>query len=283
MASISTATMSASCAPPHAVVTMARSSRRRGAKMPGVSMNTSCAWPSIAMPRSSVRVVCTLGVTIATLLPTSALISVDLPALGAPISAMKPQRVSAGLLGVHGLLIHRHDPSARLRARAWRPRRPARPRASSGRPLRPARVFGNADRDAELRIVVRPGALDLRIGRRRQAARLRPFLQDGLWIAQRPHRRPHPLAPQPFDQLGGFADSRRREHRADQRLAHVGEDRGATAGRRRWPPKRRAEAPRRDRSRAPRPHRSRAAPDRPAAATARPRRPWERRETACRR
>ena len=95
MASISTATMSASCAPPQAVVTMARSSRRRGEKIPGVSMNTSCAWPSIAMPRNSARVVCTLGVTIATLLPTSALISVDLPALGAPISAMKPQRVSS--------------------------------------------------------------------------------------------------------------------------------------------------------------------------------------------
>src|SRR5881394_2422617 len=47
----------------------------------------------MAMPRNSARVVCTLGVTIATLLPTSALVSVDLPALGAPISAMKPQRV----------------------------------------------------------------------------------------------------------------------------------------------------------------------------------------------
>ena len=95
LASISTATTSASCAPVQAVVTMARSSLRRGAKMPGVSMNTSWAGPSIAMPRSSVRVVCTLGVTMATLLPTSALMSVDLPALGAPISAMKPQRVSA--------------------------------------------------------------------------------------------------------------------------------------------------------------------------------------------
>src|SRR3954465_2376701 len=72
---------------------MARSSRRFGAKIPGVSMKMSCACPSIAMPRTSVRVVCTLGETIATLLPTSALVSVDLPALGAPIRATKPQRV----------------------------------------------------------------------------------------------------------------------------------------------------------------------------------------------
>ena len=71
---------------------MARSSRRRGAKMPGVSTKMSCAAPSMAMPRTSVRVVCTLGVTIETLVPTSALISVDLPAFGAPISATKPQR-----------------------------------------------------------------------------------------------------------------------------------------------------------------------------------------------
>src|SRR5262249_62351365 len=41
------------------------------------------------------RVVCTLCDTIATLVPTSALISVDLPTLGAPISAINPQRVGA--------------------------------------------------------------------------------------------------------------------------------------------------------------------------------------------
>ena len=48
----------------------------------------------MAMPRTSMRVVCTLCETIETLEPTSALIRVDLPALGAPISATKPQRVS---------------------------------------------------------------------------------------------------------------------------------------------------------------------------------------------
>ena len=92
--------MSASCAPPQARATMARSSRRRGAKMPGVSTKTICAAPSMAMPRISVRVVCTLGVTMETLVPTSALTSVDLPAFGAPMSATKPQRAfgcAAGL------------------------------------------------------------------------------------------------------------------------------------------------------------------------------------------
>ena len=46
----------------------------------------------MAMPRSGMRVVCTLWLTIATLAPTSALTSVDLPALGAPMTATKPQR-----------------------------------------------------------------------------------------------------------------------------------------------------------------------------------------------
>ena len=52
-----------------------------------------------AMPRTSVRVVCTFGVTIETLVPTSALSSVDLPAFGAPISATKPQCVVGSVLG----------------------------------------------------------------------------------------------------------------------------------------------------------------------------------------
>ena len=45
------------------------------------------------MPRMMARVVCTLCVTIDTLVPTSWLTSVDLPALGAPISATKPECV----------------------------------------------------------------------------------------------------------------------------------------------------------------------------------------------
>src|SRR5262245_44023260 len=51
-----------------------------------------CALPSIAMPSSRVRVVCGLGVTIASLRPTKPLSRVDLPAFGAPISATWPHR-----------------------------------------------------------------------------------------------------------------------------------------------------------------------------------------------
>ena len=94
LASSSTQTRSASCAPLQAVDTMARSSRRFGEKMPGVSTRMICALSSITMPRISARVVCTLRETMVTLEPTSALTSVDLPTLGAPISATKPQRVS---------------------------------------------------------------------------------------------------------------------------------------------------------------------------------------------
>ena len=52
----------------------------------------------MAMPRTGMRVVCTLGVTMATLEPTSALISVDLPALGAPMMAQKPQACGHGCI-----------------------------------------------------------------------------------------------------------------------------------------------------------------------------------------
>src|SRR5712672_2820598 len=93
-ASSSTQTRSASCAPLQAVDTMARSSRRLGRKMPGVSTRMIWALLSITMPRIKARVVCTLRETIVTLEPTSALTSVDLPTLGAPISATKPQRVA---------------------------------------------------------------------------------------------------------------------------------------------------------------------------------------------
>ena len=93
-------TASASPAPPQAEVTIARSSRRFGAKMPGVSTKTICAAPSMAMPRTTVRVVWTLRDTIETFDPTSAFKSVDLPAFGAPMRAAKPQRVSgAGVSG----------------------------------------------------------------------------------------------------------------------------------------------------------------------------------------
>ena len=76
-------------APAQAAETIARSRRRPGlgAKMPGVSTKMICAPSWIAMPSTRRRVVCTLGETIETFAPTSPLSSVDLPELGAPMSA----------------------------------------------------------------------------------------------------------------------------------------------------------------------------------------------------
>src|SRR3954465_9546455 len=115
LASSSTQTRSASWAPLQAVETMARSSRRFGAKMPGVSTRMICAPSSITMPRISARVVCTLRETMVTLEPTSALTRVDLPTLGAPISATKPHRVAAaaGPAMLSAIGPFRLDPPAR--------------------------------------------------------------------------------------------------------------------------------------------------------------------------
>jgi hypothetical protein len=93
-ASISRTMTSASEAPPQAALTMLRSSRRRGRKMPGVSTKTICAAPAIAIPRIRARVVCTLWVTMETFAPTIRFSSVDFPAFGSPIRATKPARVS---------------------------------------------------------------------------------------------------------------------------------------------------------------------------------------------
>ena len=50
----------------------------------------------MVMPITRRRVVCTLGETIETLVPTSRLSRVDLPTLGAPMIATNPARVGAG-------------------------------------------------------------------------------------------------------------------------------------------------------------------------------------------
>ena len=189
---------------------MARSSRRFGRKMPGVSTRMICALFSITMPRISARVVCTLRETIVTLEPTSALTSVDLPTLGAPISATKPQRVAAGgVASAQGSSVIAAAADAFARDHHGG-------RDLFGRALAAADAFGRRQprqihRDAELRIVMRPGAFDLAIDRRRQALALRPFLQHGLGIAQRPPRLAHPLGPVALDELRRGAHSRRRE------------------------------------------------------------------------
>ena len=56
------------------------------------------------MPRTTVRVVCGLELVITTLLPTRALVSVDLPAFGRPTNDANPLRWAAGRSGVGGWL-----------------------------------------------------------------------------------------------------------------------------------------------------------------------------------
>src|SRR3954471_15592866 len=232
LASMSSATMSASCAPLHAVVTIARSSRRRGAKMPGVSISTSCAVPIIAIPRTSERVVCTFRLTIVTFDPTSALVSVDLPAFGAPINATKPQRCAppcddgctspstgSAIRRIHFHAFAReHGGGGGLVGGAL----------GAALPLRGLQC-GNIDRNAEFRIMMWAGALDLAISWCREPPSLRPFLQHGLRIAQRTRRRHHTVVPPPLDQGRGGRIAAIDEHRTDQSLAHIGEDRGAAA------------------------------------------------------
>src|SRR5262249_43194204 len=176
----------------------------------------------MAMPRSKARVVCTLCEAIATLLLPSALINVDLPTLGAPMSAMNPQRLSS-----------RPPPSAieaiRLHAGADQHGGGG---GLLGSPFRAAealgrREMGQLDGDAKLRIVVGALALDFPARRRGRAAPLRPLWQPGLGAPQRPRGRPHTLPPQPLDQRGSRWISAVDEARPDQRLAHVSEDRGA--------------------------------------------------------
>src|SRR3954447_20716049 len=190
-ASSSTQTRSASWAPLQAVETMARSSLRLGEKIPGVSTRMIWALSSITMPRISALVVCTLRETIVTLEPTSALTSVDLPTFGAPISATKPQLVAAGAPSVVDSIVIACAADAFAFDHHGC-------RELFGRALGAADAFGGrkarqVDGDAELRIVMRPGALDLAINRRRQAPALGPLLQHRLRIAQRPPRLVHPL------------------------------------------------------------------------------------------
>src|SRR3984893_16627554 len=170
LASRSTQTRSASCAPLHAVDTMARSSRRFGEKMPGVSTRMIWALSSITMPRISARVVCTLRETMVTLEPTSALTSVDLPTFGAPINATKPQRVVGGAAALTSAVIAAadafaldHDGGRDLFGGAFAA-------ADAFGRLKPRQIHG----DAELRIVVRPGALDLAGGEPRDGGHPSP-------------------------------------------------------------------------------------------------------------
>src|SRR5580693_3324602 len=208
---------------------MARSSRRRGEKIPGVSTKMSCAAPSMAMPRTRVRVVCTFGVTMEILAPTSALASVDLPTLGAPISATKPQRVasSAGAAWACGSAIAPFGLDALARQHGGGGGLLGAALGAAGAFGR--REIGQVHGNAKFRAVIGTGARDLTIDRRRQAARLRPFLQHGLGIAQRLRLSLHANLPQPLDQTLSRRIAAVEIDGADQRLANVGKDGRALA------------------------------------------------------
>ena len=72
-------------------------SRVRGRCRPGVSTMISCASGRCTMPRMARRVVCGRLLVIATLVPTSAFISVDLPTFGLPTKQAKPDRNTSRL------------------------------------------------------------------------------------------------------------------------------------------------------------------------------------------
>ena len=158
--------------------------------------STSCAAPSSAMPRTSVRVVCTLCVTIATLVPTSALMQRRLAGIGradqrdeaaarrspgaaaagsSAIAAVRPHALALEHGGGRRLLggaLGAAEPFGRLAVRAARRRRGtpgrdaarcARPRdrpASAGRAPAPIPAAWSWDRaaDAPARASARPTA-----------------------------------------------------------------------------------------------------------------------------
>src|SRR6476620_6426134 len=140
--------------------------------MPGVSTRMIWLLPSSAMPSTGPRVVCALWVTMATLAPTSALISVDLPLFGAPISATKPHRASVAawsvmLRSLPDSLAQQHGERRRLLCRALVGAVPT--------------FRGNAvdlHLGGEARLVVRSLAGDFDIAWQRQMASLRPLLED---------------------------------------------------------------------------------------------------------
>src|SRR6185312_10673559 len=78
-------------------VDLTRLSRRspssvRGLCRPGVSTRISCASGRCTMPRITRRVVCGRSLVIATLAPTKAFVSVDLPTFGRPARQANPER-----------------------------------------------------------------------------------------------------------------------------------------------------------------------------------------------
>src|SRR5439155_289530 len=76
--------------------------RESGLWIPGVSIKMTCASARFTTPRMRLRVVCGAGVTIETFSPTSALVSVLLPALGRPTTATNPDLIGGSGPGARG-------------------------------------------------------------------------------------------------------------------------------------------------------------------------------------
>ena len=140
--------------------------------------STICASPRMATPARGGAWSAPCGETIETLAPTSRFSSVDLPALGAPISATKPQRVA-----VRPGLRHERSSDIRLAAAACSAARLDLPLACC------RALAGDPDLDREGRIVRRAGRFHHLIDGQRQAGRLGPFLQRRLGVLRRAARR----------------------------------------------------------------------------------------------
>src|SRR5437868_12597754 len=97
-----------------------------------------CGLLSMTMPRIDAGVVCILRETIVTFELASALARVDLPTLGAPISATKPQRVPPGAAPSARSSLIGCRRRGRLRARSLPRRQPSRRHACYRRGLRQA-------------------------------------------------------------------------------------------------------------------------------------------------
>ena len=207
---------SASCAPSQAAATIARSSRRLGSNRPGVSarMIWVSASPvfSSAMPISRARVVCALGLTIATFWPTSALTSVDLPALGAP---MHGDEAAVGWVGCQ------NPAPEMLRSAGSRFRRPA----CSSRCLPPRRRRGSRPLTVNRAAWSGPERSTSRycgILRRLPAAH---SCSADLGCLACPARAGHGIGPEACGRSSRAASKPSvRKRRADQRLHHVAED-----------------------------------------------------------
>ncbi len=181
------------------------------------------------MPVIRWRVVCAFFDVMLSFAPTRRFSSVDLPTFGRPTIATRPQRKSRGR--VVAIIA---APSRRLPSRPRRPRPPppARPPAGSC-PLPAATIAerGNPAFDGErLRVRLADDRRDGVFGHR-DAPRLEPFLQPrlGILAGRRRDRSAEIRRVDPLDDRARSLEAGVDEHRAENSLERVGEDRRSRA------------------------------------------------------